>query len=189
MCNLERLEKNWAEIAALFSKTYSEVVTWPEGWPNVHGDIKITDRGRRGAGGLEVVSRRWSWPSPNGKPVFNYVSEGRRFPSGRCLIICDGFYEFTAPPEGSPKSAKKTKWLFTMPGQEVFGIAGIFRPWQDSEAWTMLTTAPGPDVAPYHNRQIIPLSLQEGMRWIDGAPEAEILRAGPAGSLAVCQTA
>ncbi len=33
----------------------------------------------------------------NGKPVYNFRSEGREFASGRCLIPADGFYEFTGP--------------------------------------------------------------------------------------------
>ena len=193
MCNLYHLRKAHDEMVALFGKTYSEVV-YPEGLPNFRpGDFAITDTGpiiRRGAEGLELVQRRWSWPAPSGKPVFNYVAEGRRFPTGRCIALADGFYEFTAPPEGSPKSAKKSKWDFTMPGHEVFCIAGIVRPWGDSEAWSMLTIPPGPDVAPYHNRGIVPLTWEDGLRWLDPTtPEEDVLRPYSAGTLAVAQVA
>jgi putative SOS response-associated peptidase YedK len=41
----------------------------------------------------ELIVRRWSWPSPNGKPVFNMRSGGREFPKDRCLVPLDGFYE------------------------------------------------------------------------------------------------
>ena len=66
-------------------------------------DIKITDRapiirpvkGDRAAG--ELVNRRWSRPGPKGKPVYNFRGEGRSFDSHRCLILADGFYEFTDP--------------------------------------------------------------------------------------------
>lgn len=48
----------------------------------------------------------------------------------------------------------------------------------------MLTTAPGPDIAPYHDRQIVVLPRQAGLDWLDlSKPEAEILRPLPAGSL------
>jgi putative SOS response-associated peptidase YedK len=90
---------------------------------------------------------------PAGKPVFNLRGEGRRFPvDERCVILTDGFYEFTAPED--PKAKKKQRWLFTGPRHEWFGIAGISRtdPTMD-EAFTMLTCPPGPDVEPYHIRQ------------------------------------
>ena len=34
----------------------------------------------------DLVQRRWSWPGQNGKPVYNFRSEGREFASVRCLI-------------------------------------------------------------------------------------------------------
>ena len=86
--------------------------------------------------------------------MFNFRSEGRDFPSGRCLIVADGFYEYTArAQEGGKKAARKDRWLFTKRGEEWFGIAGLWRAAADvGEACTMLTTAPGEDVAPYHDR-------------------------------------
>lgn len=67
------------------------------------------------AGDVELVQRRWSWPGPTGKPVYNFRSEARSFGSNRCLILADGFYEFTDKPseEGAPKRRSKDKWLFT----------------------------------------------------------------------------
>jgi putative SOS response-associated peptidase YedK len=41
--------------------------------------------------------RRWSWPGPDAKPVYNFRSEGREFGSGRCLIVADGFYDSPPP--------------------------------------------------------------------------------------------
>ena len=99
------------------------------------------------------MQRRWSWPGPSGKPVYNFRSEGREFTSGRCLIPADGFYEFTDPADRKKK--RKDKWLFTKTGEPWFCIAGIWRAVKDvGEAFTMLTVSPGPDVAPYHDRQI-----------------------------------
>ena len=119
MCNDYRLEVDIASIAEDFEDLKIKI-TMPEGTPNVPAreDIKISDTapivrsvdGKRGAG--ELVNRRWSWPSASGKPVYNFRSEGREFTSNRCLIIADGFYEFTKPEE--PGQKRKTKWLFTM---------------------------------------------------------------------------
>jgi putative SOS response-associated peptidase YedK len=50
----------------------------------------------------------------------------------------------------------------------------------------MLTTAPGPDVAPYHSRQVAVLEREDWGRWIDPAiPARDVLRPLPAGSLEV----
>ncbi|TIU40655.1 MAG: SOS response-associated peptidase, partial [Mesorhizobium sp.] len=52
--------------------------------------------------------------------------------------------------------------------------------------FAMLTTEPGPDVAPIHNRQIVVLRPDDWAAWIYlTKPEVELLKALPAGSLAV----
>jgi putative SOS response-associated peptidase YedK len=167
----------------------------PEGIPNFEPrqDIRITDRAPilRAASGqpdaVELVQRRWSWPAPGGKPVYNFRSEGRDFPRGRCVILADGFYEFTA--HGDPKSKRKHKWLFTLKGAPWFGIAGLWRSDPEvGEAFTMLTRAPSPDVAPYHDRSIVVLPPAEWARWLDPAiASQDLLRPLPAGSLEISQ--
>ena len=170
---------------------------FPEGRPNFEprDDIRITDRApilRAAAdapGAVELVGRRWSWPGAGGRPVYNFRSDGREFASGRCLIVADGFYEFTAPAD--PKGKRKRKWLFTLPPARWFCIAGLWRAHPDAgEAFTMLTAAPGPDVAPYHDRGIVVLPLADGLRWLDPAVRsADVLKPPSAGSLHVEQIA
>ena len=159
MCNDYRLLADTTTLFADFSETIEIRVS--EGKPNLEAreDIKITDtapivrmiNGEPQAG--DLVQRRWSWQGQNGKPVYNFRSEGREFASGRCLIPADGFYEFTEPAD--KKKRWKDKWLFTKMGEPLFCIAGIWRADKDvGEAFTMLTMPPGPDIAPYHDRQI-----------------------------------
>jgi putative SOS response-associated peptidase YedK len=187
VCNSYKARKSVEEVAAWFGqrpKPAELPLLFSEGPPNLEprDAIKITDRAaiiKATPAGYDLVSRRWSWPGPTGKPVYNFRSEGRKFAS-RCVIPCEAFYEFTDP---QPGEKLKTRWAFTMPGEEMFCIAGTIRPWEDSEAWSMLTVDPGPDVAPYHSRQVVALSLDDGLRWLDGAPEGEILRPSPAGTL------
>lgn len=193
MCNDYRLEIDIASIAEDFDDLKIKI-RMPEGTPNVAAreDVKIADmspivrtvEGQRGAG--ELVNRRWSWPSPQGKPVYNFRSEGREFTSHRCLILADGFYEFTDPVD--PKQKRLDKWLFTMRDHRWFCIAGIWRESPAGEAFTMLTMDAGPDVAPYHHRQIIPLARDQWADWLDPAvPAKEVLRWLPQGSLPVVQ--
>ncbi|HEU5482745.1 MAG TPA: SOS response-associated peptidase family protein, partial [Sphingomicrobium sp.] len=153
-------------------------------------DVRITDRApvvRWSGDHAELVERRWSWPGPNGKPVFNMRSDGRNFPRDRCLVPMDGFYEYTSPAD--PKQKGKDRWLFRPAGGDEFAIAGLLRPTPDvGEAFTMLTAPPGPDVEPIHNRQIVLLRPGQWRSWLDGsAPSTDLLRPTPAGSLDVAR--
>ena len=196
MCNEVRRQIALGELREDFSQIRIPL-HFPEGAPNLAPlqSIRITDPTaivRMGSGGAELVQRRWSWPGPRGKPVYNFRSEGRSFPSGRCLIPVDGFYEFTSPaPQGgapAPKRTKKDKWLFTKTGESWFCIAGLWRTSEVGEAFTMLTVEPGPDVAPYHNRQVAVLERRDYLRWLDPAePAGAVLGPLPAGSLQVEQ--
>lgn len=192
MCNLYTQTRSVDEVAQLF-RDMQMPLHFPEGVPNLQPrEIAITDPGpivRAGADGLDLVVRRWSWPGPMGKPVYNFRSEGREFGSGRCLILADGFFEFTA--QADPKAKRKHKWLFTLSGQPFFAIAGLWRTDPAvGEAFTMLTTEPGEDVRPYHNRQVVVLPPTDFARWLDPAvPGREVLRPLPPGSLSVEQIA
>jgi len=69
-----------------------------------------------------------------------------------------------------------------------FCIAGIWRESAAGEAFTMLTMDAGADVAPYHHRQIIPLTRDRWADWLDpSVPASQLLRWLPRGSLAVAQ--
>lgn len=192
MCNDYRLLVDAASIVEDFADLKIRI-DFSEGVPNIEArqDIKITDMApivrmlERGSG--DLVQRRWSWPGPTGKPVYNFRSDGREFDSGRCLIVADGFYEFTTPADTSKK--RKDKWLFTRKDQPLFCIAGIWRTDPKvGEAFTMLTMPPGPDIAPYHDRQIALLDRGDWIDWLDPRiPARELLRSLPAGSLLVEQ--
>jgi len=188
MCNLYTQSKSPDEIARLF-REQQILLNFPEGVPNLQPrDIAITDPGpivRPAGDGVELVVRRWSWPGQGGKPVYNFRSDGREFSTGRCLIVADGFYEFTTPAD--PKQKRKDRWLFRPPGGGLLGIGGLFRddPGR-GEAFTMLTTEPGPDVAPYHGRQVAVLRPEQWRPWLTYAqPASELLGPAPAGTLVV----
>ena len=191
MCNLYRLEKA-ADAIVKLARELGYQLAFPEGVPNIEPrDVRITERApvmRAGANGLELVERRWSWPGPTGKPVFNFRADGRRFaPGERCVALADGFYEFTAP--ANPAAKRKDRWLFTWPGHDWFGIAAIARAdAQVGEAFTLLTSPPGPDIAPYHNRQIVVLGPEDCFAWLDPARDArDFTKPLPEGSLQVAR--
>jgi len=190
MCNeaarriaLGELRNDWGETRI--------PLIFPEGAPNMAplDGFRITDstviiRGVDGAAdSAELVTRRWSWPGSHGKPVYNYRSDGRDLTRGRCLIPVDAFYEFTAPAD--PKAKRKDKWAFRLRDHDWFCIAGLWR--SDAtvgEAFTMLTCPPGPDIAPYHARQVVVLGRGDWARWLDPVvPSANLCQPLPAGSL------
>jgi putative SOS response-associated peptidase YedK len=193
MCNLYTQTRSVDEVARLFRELQMPL-TFPEGILNLPArDIAITDpapvvRAATGEpGAFELVSRRWSWPGPGGKPVYNFRSDGREFSSGRCLVLADGFYEFTA--QTDPKVKRKHKWRFTLREAPLFAIAGLWRTSPEvGEAFTMLTMPRGDDVAPYHNRQVAVLAPSDFAAWLDPAvPARKALKSLPGGSLNVEQ--
>jgi putative SOS response-associated peptidase YedK len=139
----------------------------------------------RATDGVELTERVWAPRAANKKPIFNFRSEKRNFgKSTRCLIPASDFFEFTAPTDAKRK--RKDKWRFTLAGADWFCIAGIIRKdaIEAAACFTMLTTEPGPDIAPYHDRQVVVLPPQDWGGWLDlSRPEAELLRPLPTGSL------
>jgi putative SOS response-associated peptidase YedK len=194
MCNDYRLMVDVASIVEDFADLKIKI-RFSEGSPNIQAreDIKITDMGPiirsfAGAPGEgDLLQRRWSWPGRNKRPVYNFRSDGREFTNNRCLIVADGFYEFTDPAEKGKK--RKDKWLFTKRNEPIFCIAGIWRETKDvGEAFTMLTMEPGPDIAPYHDRQIVILERETWADWLDPTvPARDLIKPLSAGSLLVEQ--
>lgn len=149
-------------------------------------DIRIGDMGpviRAKGNGIELVLMRFGFPPPRPRagPVFNFKSDGRHFKdSRRCLIVLSGFFEFTGT------KYPKAKHRFALKDSPVMAIAGLWREDEGELSFTMLTTEPGPDIAPYHDRQVVVLRPEDWAHWLFlTRPEEELLRPLPAGSLTV----
>jgi putative SOS response-associated peptidase YedK len=188
VCNLYQLERSVDAVRRLFAEQQIPL-EFPEGIANLQPrGVRITEkapivRWAANRNTAELVERRWSWPAPTGKPVFNMRSDGREFGKDRCLVLADSFYEFTTPAD--PKQKKKDCWRFRPPGD--FAIAGLLR--NDStvgEAFTLLTVPPGEDIAPYHSRQIALLIPSEWKGWLDGSLRSkDLLKPSAAGGLSI----
>lgn len=194
MCNLFENTVSFADLVRAFN-TVERPVLKPEpaaapNWPLFEA-VRPTDSApvvRPLAEGCEVLQLRWGLvpERPKAPPVINFRSEGRRFANaedrGRCLVPATAFYEFTG------NATPKTRWRFTEAGQPWFCLAGLWRRHGDgAERFTLLTVDPGPDMAPYHNRQVVVVPREAWAGWLAGAPEAEILKPAPAGTLKVVQ--
>jgi len=201
-------------LAAL-QRTFSEVdhVRWDGAEPNAPPDqIRPTDRApviRPVEGGLELGMLRWglipnTWRGPikawtaqlRGNPLTNARAETvssnsvfrDAYAARRCLVPATQYYEWTADPE-RPKG-KKLMWKFAVAGQPTFAFPGI---WDHAEtadgpisSFTLLTSAPGPDQAPYHSRQPVILERGQWAEWLDLRSDmAPNFKGSPVGSLRI----
>lgn len=133
---------------------------------------------------IELCTMNFSFPATGrGGAVFNFRSECRHFAnSQRCLVPASAFFEFTG------RKYPKAKHRFALNGAPFLAIAGIWREKQGNHpaAFAMLTTAPGPDVKAYHNRQVVVLRPENWAAWIYlTMSETELLRPLSEGSLRV----
>ncbi len=191
MCNAYEQHVKWVEYVKLMQAielgipTQQTDLDLPEA-----DDIRINDgapvmRATANDNEVELTPMNFGLPSdqPKRGPVFNYRSDGRNFSnSRRCLIPASGFFEFTGT------KYPKTKHRFTLNGAPFMAIAGIWREAQGnhSASFAMLTTEPGPDIKPYHDRQVVVLEPNDWAAWLWlRKPESELLRPATAGTLAV----
>ena len=180
MCNEFRFEDSLADILEAFRQLRMPL-TWAGGAPNVEprASIRPTDPAyllTGQDGGAHLSQLRWGFPGPRG-PIINFRSEGRAFGAGRCLVPASGFFEFTGA------KAPKSKWSVEAADGGFLGIAGLIR----DDRFTLLTCEPGPDIAPYHSRQIVILPRRDWAAWLDASRPAPTFGALPAGSLTVTQ--
>jgi putative SOS response-associated peptidase YedK len=187
MCNDYERQIRWAEYCRMMQTLELGIPTQQSEADLPRADhIRIGDIGpvmRASGNAIELTPMRFGFPPPRPKasPVFNFRSEGRRFhESQRCLIPASAFFEFTG------KKYPKAMHRFSLGDVPFLAIAGLWREGKDDEppAFTMLTTEPSQDVAPYHNRQVVVLRPDDWAAWIYlTKPEAELLQPLPAGSL------
>ncbi|QPI28303.1 SOS response-associated peptidase [Sinorhizobium meliloti] len=131
---------------------------------------------RRHDGDVEMVELPWGLrPRDGDARAVNVVrSEGRTFPTHRCLVPASEFRHRT--------------FSFSLANGDWFYFAGIWRPaindWPESYA--ILTIEANDDLAPFHDRQMVVLRREQRMAWFDGlVPEGEILRRLLAGTFRV----
>jgi putative SOS response-associated peptidase YedK len=94
--------------------------------------------------------------------------------SRRCLIIADGFYEWTLGTDG-----RKHPVRFSRIDEDAFAFAGLWTSWSDRqsgelvESCTIVTTTPNELVAPVHDRMpvILPPELEEP--WLSAEVDAQ----------------
>ncbi len=158
-------------------------------------DIRVGQPGpvlRSAGNGSALAPMIFGLPHPSGgRPIINITSDytkgGERkirdySHSDRCVILASGFYEFKGT------RYPKAKYQFTLNDQPFMGIAGIWRSGLNGkeDAFAMLTTIPGADIEPIHDRQIVILRPEQFGTWLSFDRGAvDLLQPLPAGSLSV----
>lgn len=195
MCNLYKMDKSAAEVARLFravdraeGSNRGELV-FP-GFPGLviaEGEVRVMNWGFP----LAQKSRRTGLPIKP-KAVTNTRDDKLHsafwrdsFLHRRCLIPATAFAEA----EGEPGRMTRT-WL-SVPGEDIFAIAGIWRP---SEEWgavySMVTSEPTVQTAEIHDRMPVVLHPADHARWLGGMPaEAMALCLPYSGAMDIERTA
>jgi len=84
----------------------------------------------------------------------------------RCLVPCDGFYEWQQSPSG------KQPYVIRMKTNEPFFFAGLYDIWHEGEpdalaTFTIITGEPNELVAPIHTRMPVIVKPADYERWLD----------------------
>ena len=177
MCNLYTMRKSAAEVAAHFGVKSPVASNAPEDvYPGRPGLVVHNLDGQR-------VMRSMAWgfplrlkgmkPDSKPKPVNNARTDKLdnfmwrySFEERRCLIPVTEFAEA----EGV-KGAKTRTW-FSLPDEEIFAVAGI---WRDTDEWgpaySMVMTEACLHVQGVHDRMPVILDRDTWSDWLDGAPD------------------
>ncbi len=206
MCNRFKYEKaTFADYDTDFSQLKIPLV-FPNGVPNIEprADIRPTNKAlifrpvdaADPPAGVESVQLRWGLvpffskaidrkflcTNARSETVSKSPAYRDAFKRSRCLIPADGYYEWTG------EKGAKVKWLFTRADGRPMMFPGL---WDSAtidgdrlESFTMLTCAPGPDAANYHDRQPVVLEPKDWPTWLDlGADVTPLLCGSPEGLL------
>ena len=138
---------------------------------------------------LELM--RWGFKLPD-RLLFNARSEGIEsskfwkdaFLKGRVIVPADAIFEWKTMPNGQ----KKPKYEFTLTGQELFGMAGLWKLWKNpkTDQWertfAVITSESNEVMVPIHNRMTTFLEPRDYAAYLEPTdrPPIHLLRIRPA---------
>ena len=109
------------------------------------------------------------------------------YASRRCLVPCDGFYEWV------DRGDRKQPYRVAFEDDRPFAVAGLWERWEEPtrqtglaefgsgdqtdesttlETFTILTTEPNDLISELHHRMAVVLAPERESTWLDGTPEA-----------------
>ena len=182
MCNLYRMTKGTAEVAQLFevepdlSANYAHEV-----YPGYPGLVVADGQARAMHWGFPLVLKGKQGQSLKPKPVTNAREDKLltgfwrdSFVHRRCLVPVSQWAEA----EGA--KGRMTRTWYGLPGEDVFAVAGLWRP---SDEWgavyTLVMVDGHPQMAEVHDRMPLVLSHAAQRYWLEGTADD---------ALALCRT-
>lgn len=104
------------------------------------------------------------------KPSFRSALKSRR-----CLILADGYYEWTM------RGKRKVPVFFHLSGNAAFAMAGLWERWKGADGpvdtCAVITTAAGSRTVAHHHRMPAVLTLDGAEEWLDPASTRDTLEA------------
>lgn len=199
MCGRMTLTRSAQEIAAYFALETSAVAVVLASAPDGRGERarfnvaptqSVLTAVAREPGVLALGWRRWglipSWARDPaiGAKLFNARSETvdekpsfrAAFRRRRCLVVADGFYEWT------PRNRGHRPHWFASPTAPLLVFAGLHERGTDEagqpvDSCTVLTTEANPDLAPIHPRMPVVLARETWDEWLDPSAAGPTLKA------------
>lgn len=182
MCNLYRMTKGTAEVAKLFEAEPDLSANYAaEVYPGYPGLVVADGRARAMTWGFPLVLKGRQGQPLKPKPVTNAREDKLltpfwrdSFAARRCLVPISQWAEA----EG--EKGRMTRTWYGLPGEEVFAVAGLWRPspeWGD--VYTVVMVDGHPQMAEVHDRMPLILSHVAQKMWIEGDPRE---------ALALCRT-
>ncbi|MEO1967496.1 MAG: SOS response-associated peptidase family protein [Sphingomonadaceae bacterium] len=194
MCNLYRMKRATAEVAHWFAVTdeMSGANLAAEVYPGYPGAVVADGALRRMSWGFPLAMKGAKGQTLKPRPVNNTRSDKLdsymwrySFAERRCLI------PLTAWAEAEGQMGAKTRTWLSLPGQELFAAAGI---WRGSDEWgdvySMVMTDSAGAAAEVHSRMPVLLAQGDWAQWTGGTPaEAKALCVPYTGAVTVERTA
>jgi putative SOS response-associated peptidase YedK len=188
MCGRYRNLQTWADLHAALSR-FLEPLSQPA--PNLEPREQVRPTNdasvvRMIDGKPSVGNARWwlipwfhrggvkDWKATTFNARAETVATSRAyrdsFKRRRCLVVADGWYEWSGPREGDEK--RKQPWLFTPRQAEPIMFAGIWDRCDTTDqgtidSFTIVTQPAGAPLNGYHDRAPVILFGEEWSRWLD----------------------
>lgn len=192
MCNLYRMTRGTQEIAKLFDAIPDSGANYGEEvYPGYPGLVVAEGHARAMTWGFPLVLKGKRGQPLKPKPVNNAREDKlttafwrASFAERRCLVPVSAWAEAEGP-KGS-----KTRIWYSLPGDEPFAVAGLWRPTAEwSDAYTMVMVDGHPQMAAVHDRMPLILAREDWGVWTGGEPARALeLCHTWRGELAVCRT-
>ena len=173
MCNLYKMRRTAEEVARLFGARSGVGANFAEEvYPGYPGVVVTTDAVRTMTWGFPLVLRGKSGQPLKPKAVTNAREDKLSTPfwrdsfaRRRCLI------PVSAWAEAEGEKGRMTRTWYSLPGEDVFTVAGLWRPtaeWGDAYAMVMVDGCA--QMAEVHDRMPVVLAPEDRAAWLHGAP-------------------